>query len=122
NETTIIILNGICGLFANYISVFTTHTTFETVWKTLMDYLSLLVDHQSLDVNAAVFTTLTYILSKVEDETKLGRHSIEIVWDVWSRGIPVDTKPFAAARGNNQNCLVAYVKSLKEIYRLKQKE
>jgi hypothetical protein len=119
NETTIIILNGVAGLYANYLDAFTRQTDFANSWKTLIQHLTTLLDRQSLDVNDAIFRVLGMILAKVEHMEKLGKPSIELAWDLWSRrGIPVIPNAPASHKSSVQDTLQSYVRSFREIYRL----
>ena len=75
-----------------------------------------------LDINTAVFKALAEILSnasrKVETEAKLDRDSIDLVWELWSHGLPLASTKQPGSNSNNQNCLISYISSLQELYRL----
>ncbi|KAI9864894.1 MAG: hypothetical protein M1813_002665 [Trichoglossum hirsutum] len=119
NETTIIILNGVAGLYANYLDTFTQQVDFTDSWETLIQHLITLLDRQSLDVNAAIFKVLGMILAKVEHVDKVGKPSVELAWELWSRrGIPVTPSATANSKSNVQDTLLSYVRSFGEIYRL----
>ncbi|KAH0544969.1 hypothetical protein FGG08_000895 [Glutinoglossum americanum] len=119
NETTIIILNGVAGLYANYLDTFTQQVDFTNSWETLIRHLITLLDRQSLDVNAAIFRVLGMVLAKVDHVNKVGKPSIELAWGLWSgRGIPVVPGTATSPKSNIQDTLLSYVRSFREIYRL----
>ncbi|KAH6647713.1 hypothetical protein BKA67DRAFT_396501 [Truncatella angustata] len=118
-DTAVVVLNGISGLLANYLDVLTAHSTFEAYWQQLLDHFASLLDLQVLEINTATFKALTEILSRSQSDAKQNfeKTTIDLAWDLWSRGIPVSQqdgdKPI-----DNQNCLLAYVAALRGLYRL----
>ncbi|KAK6087238.1 endosomal peripheral membrane protein [Seiridium cupressi] len=118
-DTAVVVLNGISGLLANYLDVLTAYPTFNTYWQQLLGHFASLLDLHVLDINTATFKALTQILSQSQNGSKqnFNKTTIDLAWDLWSRGIPVakqdDNKP-----GDNQNCLLAYVAALRDVYRL----
>ncbi|RDA83556.1 hypothetical protein CP532_5341 [Ophiocordyceps camponoti-leonardi (nom. inval.)] len=124
--TCVIVINGISDLLGNYLDVLTTHETFGRLWRELLGHMAKLLDFQVLDVSTAVFKALTHILSRVRDaeKTTLSEASVECVWDLWSRRIPTSKRvaDVGSKAENNQNCLIAFVAALSELYHLVQKE
>ncbi|RDA90981.1 hypothetical protein CP533_3111 [Ophiocordyceps camponoti-saundersi (nom. inval.)] len=122
--TCVIVINGISDLLGNYLDVLTTHETFNRLWRELLGHMAKLLDFQTLDISTAVFKALTHILSRVRDaeKTNLSEASVECVWDLWSRRIPKSRNVTNAGSkaGNNQNCLIAFVAALSELYHLLQ--
>ncbi|ETS78588.1 hypothetical protein PFICI_10650 [Pestalotiopsis fici W106-1] len=118
-DTAVVVLNGIAGLLANYLDVLTAHSTFNSYWQQLLDHFASLLDLQVLDINTATFKALTQILSHSQNGAKqnFNKTTIDLAWELWSRGVPVSQqdgdKPI-----DNQNCLLAYVAALREVYRL----
>ncbi|KJZ74626.1 hypothetical protein HIM_05976 [Hirsutella minnesotensis 3608] len=119
-----VVLNGISGLLANYLDVLTTHQSFNRLWHELLAHWATLLDFQVLEVNTATFKALTRILSQGSDKKKtaFNRSSVESVWELWSRGVPVSKRDVIPNTGaeDNQGCLLAYVAALREIYQLLQ--
>jgi hypothetical protein len=121
-ETTVVVLTGVSGLLATYLHVLTSHSSFTGCWQILLGHLKSLLEFDILDINTAVFKALAEILSnanrKVETEAKLDRDSIDLVWELWSHGLPLASTKLPGSNSNNQNCLISYVSSLRELYRL----
>jgi len=121
-ETTEVVLMGVSGLLATYLHVLTSHSSFTGCWRILLGHLKSLLEFDILDINTAVFKALAEILSnanrKAETEAKLDRNSIDLVWELWSDGLPLASTKLLGSNSNNQNCLISYVSSLQELYRL----
>lgn len=131
NGTAVVVLNGISGLVANYLEVVTQHESFEQLWRDLLDHFCTLLDFGVLDINTATFKALIHILSHSTDhhgKLILSKPMIEPVWQLWSRGVPLPwfdgdvrrttAEKEAAAAGDNQACLSAYVEALGQVYKL----
>ncbi|RCI10166.1 hypothetical protein L249_8628 [Ophiocordyceps polyrhachis-furcata BCC 54312] len=121
--TCVIVINGISDLLGNYLDVLTTHEAFSRLWRELHGHMAKLLDFQVLDVSTAVFKALTHIMSRVREaeKTTLSEASVECVWDLWSRRIPTSKRVAMDAGSkaeNNQNCLIAFVAALSELYHL----
>ena len=121
--TAVVVLNGISSLLANYLDVLTTHSSFNHLWRELLGHLATLLDFQVLDISTATFKALSHVLSQTsEDKTPIfNETTVEFAWDLWSRGIPI-SKSGAGKSEDNQNCLVAYVAALCEVYKLIQSD
>lgn len=118
-DTAVVVLGGISGLLANYLDVLTAYPTFNSYWQQLLGHFASLLDLQVLEINTAIFKALTQILSQSHNGTKqnFNKTTIDLAWDLWARGIPISRqdgdKPV-----DNQNCLLAYVAALRDVYRL----
>ncbi|KND88163.1 Protein MON2 [Tolypocladium ophioglossoides CBS 100239] len=121
--TAVVVLNGISGLLANYLDVLTTHPFFNHLWRELLGHLATLLDFQVLDINTATFKALSHVVSQTGDDKKpiFNETTVEFAWDLWSRGIPT-SKGGGGKSEDNQNCLVAYVAALCEVYKLIQSD
>jgi hypothetical protein len=120
-ETTVLVLNGVSGLLTSYLSVLTSHSSFTSCWRTLLDHFKSLLKCDILDINTAIFKALRQLLSYANRGNGTGAHlhreSIDLVWQLWSQGLPLASAELSGT-SNNQDCLIAYVTSLKELYRL----
>ncbi|KAK8097567.1 uncharacterized protein PG998_013053 [Apiospora kogelbergensis] len=124
HDTAVVVINGISGLLANYLDVLTVHPTFNSYWQQLLGHFASLLDFQVLEINTATFKALTRILSQSENGAKqnFNKTTIDLAWDLWARGIPV-SKPSGKSKAlDNQNCLLAYVAALRDVYRLIQSD
>ncbi|ELR09760.1 hypothetical protein VC83_01176 [Pseudogymnoascus destructans] len=119
-ETTIVVLNGVANLLATYVNVLVTHEGFPDCWQSLLSHFDTLLKLGHLDINSAVFMALRQILAQTNTESKdsanLSRESTDLVWAQWSRGLPL----VSGSEENNQDCLIAYIACLQELYRLMQ--
>ncbi|PNY24290.1 Protein MON2 [Tolypocladium capitatum] len=117
--TAVVVLNGMSSLLANYLDVLMTHPFFNHLWRELLGHLATLLDFQVLDINTATFKALSHVVSQTGEDEKpiFNETTVEFAWDLWSRGIPT-SKGGGGKTENNQNCLVAYVAALCEVYKL----
>ncbi|PTB64574.1 hypothetical protein BBK36DRAFT_1123401 [Trichoderma citrinoviride] len=119
HDTAVVVLNGISTLLGNNLEVLTAHSSFNELWNELLGHLATLLDFHILDINTATFKTLSHVLSQSGNEEKpiFDETTVRFAWDLWSRGIPITKSPSGKAQ-DNQNCLIAYVVALREVYRL----
>ncbi|KAK7942386.1 Protein MON2-like protein [Apiospora aurea] len=124
HDTAVVVINGISGLLANYLDVLTVHPTFNSYWQQLLGHFASLLDFQVLEINTATFKALTQILSQSQNGAKqnFNKTTIDLAWDLWARGIPVSKQTDKAEVLDNQNCLLAYVAALRDVYRLIQSD
>lgn len=119
NETAVVVLNGISSLLANYLDILTGHSSFNHLWRELLGHFTILLDFKVLDINTATFKALSHVLSQTSNDGKptFNKTTVDFAWDLWSRGIPI-SQEVKGKTTDNQNCLIAYVAALSEIYRL----
>lgn len=122
NETTVVVLNGMTNLLADYLDALSSHTTFGNSWKALLSHYKSLLDFKVLDINTAIFNSLRHILSRgnLPEKTNFDRAAIDLAWELWSHSLPAVVPDTSDKRFDNQKFLVAYVSALHEIYRLVQ--
>ncbi|KAL7621842.1 Endocytosis and vacuole integrity protein [Parahypoxylon ruwenzoriense] len=120
HDTAVVVLNGISGLLANYLDVLTVHPTFNSYWQQLLGHFATLLDFQVLEISTATFKALTQILSQSQISTKrnFNKTTIDLAWELWSRVVPVSKSGNLGKTTDNQNCLLAYVAALRDVYRL----
>ncbi|CZR61040.1 probable MON2 Peripheral membrane protein with a role in endocytosis and vacuole integrity [Phialocephala subalpina] len=122
NETTVVVLNGITNLLADYLDILSSHDTFGESWQTLLSHFKKLLEFQILEINTAVFKAMRLILSRGNLEstsrTNFDRTALDLAWGLWSHSMPVVSSDTTNKRFDNQNYLLAYVSALQEIYRL----
>ncbi|KAM3521618.1 hypothetical protein NHJ13051_006145 [Beauveria bassiana] len=121
HDTSVVVLNGISTLLANYLDALTAHPSFNELWKELLEHFAKLLDHKVLVINTAAFKALAHILSQAnqEQKAKLNDDAVDIAWQLWARGVPSTSE----AKGeDNQSCLLAYVGALAELYQLMQEK
>ncbi|KAI0477629.1 hypothetical protein GGR56DRAFT_638093 [Xylariaceae sp. FL0804] len=120
HDTAVVVLSGISSLLANYLDVLTVHPTFNSYWQQLLGHFATLLDFQVLEINMAVFKALEEMLSHTHSGSKqnFNKTTIDLAWDLWSRSVPVTVGNNIGKTTDNQNCLLAYVSALREVYRL----
>ncbi|KAI1322855.1 hypothetical protein F5Y16DRAFT_25958 [Xylariaceae sp. FL0255] len=120
HDTTVVVLDGISNLLANYLDVLTAHPTFNSYWQQLLSHFATLLDFNVLVISTATFKALTQMLSHSQHGSRqnFNKTTIDLAWDLWARGIPVSEQKSSDKSSDNQNCLLAYVAALREVYRL----
>lgn len=120
NETAVVIVQGVSNLLASYLDVLTGYPAFTELWHDLIAHLEAMLDFKALDINSATFSSLGGILSKCEEggKSSFDKGTIDLVWNLWSRGIPVAEQPEDGKFEDNQKCLISWVEALLELYRL----
>jgi hypothetical protein len=123
NETAVVVLNGISSLLANYLDLLTAHPSFNHLWRELLGHFKTLLDFELLTINTATFKALGHVLAQTSEDGKpiFNAETVRSAWDLWSRGIP-SAKASNGKAADNQECLIAYVSALREVYRLVQNE
>lgn len=98
----------------------TAHPTFNSYWQQLLGHFATLLDLQVLEINTATFKALTQMLSQSQSGSKqnFNKTTIGLAWDLWARGIPIASSGTSDKSSDNQNCLLAYVAALRDVYRL----
>lgn len=120
NETAVVIVQGVSDLLASYLDVLTGYPDFTVLWQDLIGHYATMLDLKTLDINSATFQSLSGILSKCEigGKSSFDKKTIDLVWDLWSRGVPVPEQPENGKFEDNQKCLISWVEALLELYRL----
>lgn len=120
NETAVVIVQGVANLLASYMDVLATYPAFTVLWQDLIGHFVTMLDFHALDINTATFSSLRGILSKCEEGSKssFDRKTIDLAWNLWSRGIPAGEQAGSTRYEDNQKCLISWVECLLELYRL----
>lgn len=120
NETAVVIVQGISNLLASYMEVLATFPAFTALWQDLISHFATMLDFHALDINTATFSSLRGILLKCEEgsNSSFDRKTIDLAWDLWSRGIPIGEQSESGQYEDSQKCLISWVEGLLELYRL----
>ena len=115
--TAVVVLSGISSLLANYLDVLAGHPSFNQLWRELLGHFASLLDFKVLDINTATFKALGHVLSQRSDDERhvFNQSTVDFAWDLWSRGVPVSQES-SNQDTDNQQCLLAYVAALHEVY------
>jgi len=128
NETTVVVLNGITNLLADYLDILCDHHTFKSSWKSLLDHFISLLRFEVMEINTAVFKALRLLLSRgnlKDGKTNFDKESLDLAWGLWSKSLPKvrPSKTEKASKNfSNQDYFLAYVTTLQEVYRLIESE
>lgn len=120
NETAVVIIQGVSGLLASYLDVLAAYPAFTVLWQDLIGHYATMLDFRALDINTSTFSSLAGLLSKCEEggKSSFDKKTIDLVWELWSRGIPVAEQTEDGKFEDNQKCLISWVEALLELYRL----
>jgi hypothetical protein len=114
--TSKLMLEGTSKLIADYLPAIAQCSQFKRIWQRLMETLTAYLDCHLHDLNAAVYTSVTELLSSVPNPKAIGSDAVEQAAAIWTRHFP-ETRPHPMS-STNQEALESYIRSLKEIYRL----
>ena len=119
-DTANVVIRGVSGLFASYLQVLLGHEDFAITWQQLLRHFANMLDVQILDINASVYSAVREILRSCAEHVKprLEKASLDLTWDLWSRGIPVPEDGKDDKSSDNQKCLLVWVEALLELYGL----
>jgi hypothetical protein len=119
-DTAIVVIQGVAELFASYLGVLTAHDSFTAMWEELLGHFAAMLDFKILDINATTYSAVRDILTRCtgKDQPNIGKKSIDLAWDLWSRGIPVPRDGKDDKTSDNQKCLLVWVETLLELYKL----
>ncbi|KAI9674789.1 MAG: hypothetical protein M1817_001693 [Caeruleum heppii] len=118
DETTILIVNGITGLFADFYTVLTATTEFETSWRRFICYLQVLLARGSLEIKANVYRALVQVLMRAKASNGWTASSTKLVWELWASALPSDDIKDTARASADQDAFEAYVHLSGQLYRL----
>lgn len=124
HETAVVIINGVSDLLSNYLDVLIGHSKFGTLWSELLEHLATILDFKILDMSSATFSSLGSILSKCDDEPRknFDKKAVDMAWELWARGLPIPDVTPGIKGDDNQKCLLSWVETFLELYRLIRKD
>ncbi|KAI9764256.1 MAG: hypothetical protein M1835_007604 [Candelina submexicana] len=117
SETTILIIEGVVGLFASYLDVFAQQQDFVSTWQTLMKDLGELLDRHPVKLSASIYSALELLLTKVENVHKIGQPSVDLVYELWVKQVPGPEDSASNVKASSEDALVNHIKMFKELYR-----
>lgn len=117
-ETAIIMVGGVSKLFMQTSGRMIAGGHFPEMWNHLLKLLRALLDRGSLSLSTAVYAAMTKMLAGIEKAEKTGRSSIVLAWNIWQESNPVLHSDKRKGNQDNQECFIAYLDWLHQIYRL----
>ena len=120
NETTKMILGSISILISLYMDKVEDASKLGEAWSDLLVYFQQYFLCGSHALGSSVFTTMTGVLSRIEDSRSLGSSPLLKTATVW-KDYFTQRELWREKSEDNQEAFVAYAKAFKSIYRLSQK-
>ncbi|KKZ68441.1 hypothetical protein EMCG_05900 [[Emmonsia] crescens] len=117
-ETAVILTKGLSNLIAGYFDAIIQYEEFAQSWKRLLDYFDAMIKIKLLELDESVFSSFSEVLSRIQGCEDIGVESVESAWAVWVDGHPITRDEQPDLDVQNQNALLAYLKSFKQLYRL----
>lgn len=116
NETTKVILQTVVVLYTAHMEKLEP-TQIGEAWSELLEHIKQYFTCQSHTLGLSVFSTITDVLSHVENVDALGMGPLEETADLW-QGYFDHRKSWKPSQSGNQDAFVAYADAFKQIYRL----
>ncbi|KAH7054422.1 hypothetical protein B0J12DRAFT_597488 [Macrophomina phaseolina] len=116
-ETSRIILNGLVKLFSAYPESILSAPRFSDLWESMLGYFREYLTCGSHAVNAVTFDAVAGLLAKLERSEAVGEGAVQKASQIWLNGSPT-SHPDYAAKTNNHDAYLAYVRCFREFYRL----
>jgi len=113
--TSRLLLEGTSKLFATYLAPIARCSSFLQIWESLTETLSSYLSCHLHDINGAVYSSMTTILSAVED-VPIGPDAVQRMAATWATQFP-ESRSIITSQ-SNQEAFECYVRSFKVIYRL----
>lgn len=115
-ETAVLVTKGLSDLIANFFDSMIQYPEFHISWSRLLQYLSIMLQINVLEVETSIFSSFAAVLSRVKNLQGLGQKALEEAWVTWATN-----NPAAKERGleqSNQKALSAFLDTYKQLYRL----
>ncbi|KAF2463144.1 uncharacterized protein BDR25DRAFT_273470 [Lindgomyces ingoldianus] len=117
NDTTKTVLTSVSKLMSTYMDQVDQSTNLGDAWSALLDYLERFFDCNSHALGSSVFSTITTILSRIEDSQALGNEPLLKTASVWKSYFQ-HREAWPQHLEGSQEAFVAYAEAFKSIYRL----
>ncbi|PGH01738.1 hypothetical protein GX51_05054 [Blastomyces parvus] len=117
-ETAVILTKGLSNLIATYFDTITQHEDFAQSWKRLLGSFDAIINVKLLELDESVFSSFSEVLSRTRGYEDISVESLESAWAVWVNGHPITRDEQPDLDVPNQNALLAYLKTFKQLYRL----
>lgn len=122
NQTAVLIIQGSCNTFSQWLDVCTDAPTIQQMFSELLPIFETILQRKDLDVSKAVFAGLSKILLGFEDSITIGEPAISACWEKWLTANPGLHTDGETDEGDNQGAILAYLDCLGQILRLTAEE
>ena len=118
NHTVIVLMDGISSIFSQWLDLSFDSCNYAGMFSELLTYAEKVMLRRRLNTSKAAFSSLTRILSEVENSTVLGKISVRRCWQIWQTNNPAQHEGEPGGKTDNQDALLAYLDCLGQIIRL----
>lgn len=122
NETAIVAIEGIAGLFSQWLESFRGNGSVATMCQELFGHFITMLDRHILSISNAVFTGSSKILTVIESAESIESKEHLVVdkgWEMWENGNPAShIDDSERKRNDNQDALASYLNCLQNLQRL----
>ncbi|PGH16246.1 hypothetical protein AJ80_05269 [Polytolypa hystricis UAMH7299] len=117
-ETTVVMTKGLSTLIGDNFDAILQSEDFEQSWTRLLQYFDSIIKIGLLELSEATFSSFAEVLSRIPKFDSVGLDSLHRGWSVWASGHPISRERNLEPETPNQDALLAYVRSFKQLYRL----
>lgn len=117
-DTTVVATRGLSNLIVNYFASIIQHEDFDHSWARLLRYFQVLISLDVLELRETAFSSFAEVLSRIQASQEIGLDPLKAAWGVWADYRPVSQNDMPETQDSNQEALLAYIRSFKQLYRL----
>ncbi|KAK2755931.1 hypothetical protein FQN54_005727 [Arachnomyces sp. PD_36] len=117
-ETTVVMTKGFANLISSFFETITQYPSFGQSWHRLLRFYEATIKIGLFELDEAVFSSLTEILTRVTDREAIGLKAVQSAWEIWVNGHPIVQEEAQDLEAENQLALLSYLRSFQQIYRL----
>ena len=118
DETTIILLKSVAGLFPNYSGVLSQYHLLKSFWAIVVRYMERVLEQDHPVFALSVYRSLQQMLFTVKSAEQLDSPLLESIWILWLSGSPQGINGNAKPSVEEGDILLAYVQVFEEMCRL----
>ena len=118
DETTIILLKSVAGLFPNYSGLLSQYHLLESLWAIVVRYMERVLEQDHPVFTVSVYRSLQQMLLTVKSAEELDSPLLESIWTLWLSDTPQGMNGNAKPSVEEEDILLAYVQVFEEMCRL----
>ena len=118
NETAIIEIEGVANIFSQWLDTFKGNKGVATMCEELFERYIWFLNRRVLSVSNAVFSAMSKMLTEIENSQSADKALLMRAWQLWKGGNPALHTDTSKRQNGNQDALIAYLHSLRELLRL----
>jgi hypothetical protein len=117
-DTMVLMIKGLANLISTFLEDIDLDPSFPESWDRMLKFLRCILSLESLELSAAVFSSLKEILKEVQRADTLGDRPLQTVWRLWDDANPAMIPIDMASDNDNQEVLSSYLRTYSNLYRL----